>query len=64
MDLLKHSYVEISVEELGSLGLLIAAPKLSKMHPEKMFLFMPATGSGARQSTFVPVVDAWWCVGN
>lgn len=54
MDILKHSYVEISVEELGSLGLLIADAKLSKMHPEKMFLFMPAAGSGARQSMFTP----------
>lgn len=44
---MKHSYVKISVEELGSLGLLIADAKLSKMHPEKMFLFMPAAGSGA-----------------
>lgn len=64
MDILKHSYVEISVEELGSLGLLIADAKLSKMHPEKMFLFMPATGSGARQSMFAPMVDAWLCVEN
>lgn len=61
MEILKHSYVEIGVEELGSLGLLIADANLSKMHPEKMFLFMPATGSRISAKHIRPH-DGWMVV--
>lgn len=44
---MQNGYIEeISVIGRGRLGLLIAAAMVNKMHPKKMFLFMPAAGPG------------------
>jgi hypothetical protein len=63
MDILKQSYVEIRVTEWGTLGLHIAAAMISKMHPEKMFLFIPADqpATSIEHAHPVPMMDGCVC---